>query len=268
MSERALDPALLEPQLYPPLTFSDAEWGPFREACGLHGIEVEPGTRARIEAIYSHLCGVNQWMNLTRITDPLDFLTLHVLDSLTVRGEVESASRPGDLCVDLGSGAGYPGLPLAVWLPDRRWVLVDSRRKKVAFLEQALKLTGCQRASARAFRGREARAAAPDVAGACHVVLARAVGRVEGVLLDASCLLCRAGTLVLMKGPSYAEEERDRALACHDAMGFEQPVERGLELANTGLRRTVVTFRKVREPRQATSPRPAGRGTRRSRRRG
>ena len=263
MNARSLDPARLEPQSYPLLSFNDAEWEWFRQACALHNVEVESGTRERLEAVYSHLCGVNQWMNLTRITDPLGFLKLHVLDSLTVRGEVHRASRADDLCVDLGSGAGYPGLPLAIWLPDRRWVLVDSRSKKAAFLARALELTGCRRAAARAFRGREAQRAAPDLAGACRVVLARAIGRVEGVLVDASCLLRRSGTLILMKGPAYADDERDAALACHDALGFERPVERGFELADTGLRRTVVTFRKVREPRRVTRKQASDRGRRR-----
>lgn len=207
---------------YPALTFSDAAWAWFVQACEEMEITVSPKKRAQVEALYSHLLHVNARMNLTRITEPMDYLKFHLLDSLTVLPDVEKLTRAGHICIDLGSGGGYPGLPLILWLPDRKWVLVDSRQKKVTFLTDAIKLTGCANASARAFRGREAQAAAPDLAGRCAVVLARAVGRAAKLMLEAAPLLKRGGHLIALKGPSYdREERRETARTCGD-LGYEQ----------------------------------------------
>ena len=144
------DPALgsVDPVHHPPRPFPDEAWDWFAARCDALGIAGCQERRARLEALYGHLVGVNRWLNLTTITEPREYLKYHVLDSLTL--EVDSRLRhlsEGAPCVDLGSGGGYPGLPLALWHPQVPWVLVDARRKKAEFLAAAAKL-----ASARAWR--------------------------------------------------------------------------------------------------------------------
>jgi 16S rRNA (guanine527-N7)-methyltransferase len=245
---RELDPELLSPDHYPRLSFPDEAWSWFEHACADIELPVYDTHRDRLEAVYSHLLGVNEWMNLTRITEPLDFLKFHVFDSLTALPVIEDLTEAGDVCVDLGSGGGYPGLPLAIWLPDRRWLLVDSRSKKVAFLKQALTLTPCSSARALAFRGREVRTAAPEFAGRAAVVVARAVGRADKLLPEAVDLLQDGGLLLILKGPSFeASEQRDFVNAC-PAFGFELVQEMRLALDPDDPERILVLAAKTDTP--------------------
>ena len=133
---RAYDPDDFKPERAPHLAFPDDDWQWFRDACADFGIPDPDAHRETLQRLYSHLVHVNAWLNLTRITDARGYLKFHVLDSLSVLSLVTNFTAPGDIVLDLGSGGGYPGLPLMTWLPDRHFVLVDSRPKKVAFLAE------------------------------------------------------------------------------------------------------------------------------------
>lgn len=233
------------PDNYPVVSFSAEAWQWFAEACADLEISLDDGKREALERIYSHLLGVNEWLNLTRHVSKMDFLKAHVFDSLTILNLVESYTEPGDLVLDLGSGGGYPGLPLALWLPDRRWRLVDSRSKKVAFLKEALKLTGCRLAEARAFRGREAATAAPDLCRKCKLMTARAVGKIVDLLPDASALLAMNGVFISMKGSSYPTEEQDALKAALPHSGFTMMDEQCLTLDEGEPERWIVSIAKT-----------------------
>ena len=202
------------------LNFGDEAWTWFLQACADLELTVSDRHRETLERLYSHLVYVNSWMNLTRITDDKDYLKFHVFDSLTVLNLVEQYTQPGDIVLDLGSGGGYPGLPLMTWLPDRHFVLVDSKPKKVMFLSETVRLTDCTRAEARCFRGQEAAHLAPDLHRKCKLVTARAVGRAAQLLQDATALLSVNGIFLCMKGQSYPTEERDEFLRAIPKSGF------------------------------------------------
>ena len=222
------DAADFSPDNYPVIPFEEEAWQWFECACRDIGIEDAADKKEALSRLYSHLMGVNEWLNLTRILSQKDYLKYHVFDSLTVLSLVEAYTEPDELVVDLGSGGGYPGLPLMLWLNDRVWRLVDSRAKKVSFLKEAIKLTGCRRAEARAFRGREAATSAKDMMHKAKLVTARAVGRIVDLLPDASALLARNGIFMVMKGQAYPTEERDETLKALPKAGFtlmeEQPI--------------------------------------------
>jgi 16S rRNA (guanine527-N7)-methyltransferase len=76
----------------------------------------------------------NKAYNLTAITDPARMVSHHLLDSLSICNEFSACAN----CLDVGTGAGLPGIPLAIMLPQSRWTLLDSNGKKTRFVQQAI----------------------------------------------------------------------------------------------------------------------------------
>lgn len=236
------------PDNYPVIQFNEEAWHWFEDACADLEIPLDHAKRDALQRIYSHLLGVNEWLNLTRILAQEDYLKFHVFDSLTVLNLVENYTEPDSVVLDLGSGGGYPGLPLMLWLPDRRWRLVDSRVKKVEFLREAIRLTPCRQAEARAFRGREAASMAPDLYHKCQIVTARAVGRASELLTDAEALLAYNGIFIILKGQAYPTEEREEFLAALPKFGFTLMEEHNIALDDGDPDRWVILAMKTDAP--------------------
>ena len=93
-------------------------------------------SHAQIEQLDAYLCLLFTWnraYNLTAITSPNEMVYLHIIDSLLVRSHLI-----GTHCLDVGTGGGLPGIPLAIVRPDTNWVLLDKNSKKTRFLTQAI----------------------------------------------------------------------------------------------------------------------------------
>ncbi len=215
-------PLDLRPQTYPSLAFPEEEWQWFLQRCEELGLPDPNPRRETFQALYSHLHGVNQWMNLTRLTTPREYLKFSLLDSLTLLPVLDTLCQPHSALVDLGSGGGYPGLPLMTMMPTQDFTLVDSRQKKVDFLNASLPLiprTG--KGAACAFRGREVGRVRPDLLHHGEVVTARAVSKGVELLPDASELLALGGVFLLMKGQSWPLEEGPAFAQACPAFGFD-----------------------------------------------
>jgi 16S rRNA (guanine527-N7)-methyltransferase len=155
----------------------------------------------------------NAAINLTAITDPAEVARRHVADSLTAFDVIRGG--PHASLLDLGSGGGFPGLPLAAALPATRVLLVDSTAKKAAFLEavrQALGLAdhvtvAAGRAEALAPGGAATTSGAGPAEGGHHdVVTARAVGPLDDLVELSLPLLAMGGRLVAWKRGDLAGE--------------------------------------------------------------
>lgn len=99
------------------------------------GIDLSEPDAARLLQLLDELERWNRTYNLTAIRAREDMLTHHLLDSLSVHGDLQ-----GIKVADVGTGAGFPGLPLAVVNPDRRFTLIDSNGKKIRFVEHAVRV--------------------------------------------------------------------------------------------------------------------------------
>ena len=216
----------------------------------------------------------NAAINLTAIRDPADVARRHVCDSLSAVATLTDLARPGAALLDIGSGGGYPGLPLAAALPLGRLGLLDSISKKARFLgvagaAVATVLDGGEgpvpRIEAIAERAEDL-AEEPDQRGAWDIVIARAVGSLAEVIELSMPLTREGGTVVAWK----REEERDglraelrRAGSIIRATGGGRPDVVAIDTPALPGHRLVVVTKERATP--ASYPRPAGVRKRRKR---
>jgi 16S rRNA (guanine527-N7)-methyltransferase len=242
------DPALgsVDPLLHPPVAFAVDDWAWFAARCAALNIELTPQRREKLQAIYGHLIGVNRWLNLTKIVAPREYLKLHILDSLALVADSRMRHlAEGTPCVDLGSGGGYPGLPLAIWYPRIPWVLMDTRKKKAEFLQAACALTGNSLARSLHMRGSEVVGRADDIRRRCQLVTCRAMGQAVEVLQEAAQLLHKSGFCVIYKGPAFAGEEKAVAEKACDELGYRYVSERRVILEDGDPERVMVIYQRV-----------------------
>jgi 16S rRNA (guanine527-N7)-methyltransferase len=140
----------------------------------------------------------------TKVAEPGEALELHIADSL-VGLEVPALAGAGSVA-DVGSGAGFPGLPLAAALPGARVDLVESARRKCALIERLI--AAARLSNARAVPRRAEEWGAGGGAGAYDAVTARAVAPLAVVVEYGAPLLLEGGVLVAWKGGRDREEER------------------------------------------------------------
>jgi 16S rRNA (guanine527-N7)-methyltransferase len=144
----------------------------------------------------------NQRQNLTRLTEPGPFFSGHVLDVVELRKARTSwGESTGAKWIDLGSGAGVPGLLSAALFQDERWVLVEAERRKAEFLERAAAELGLG-ARVRVIHARMEKIREDLGAEAVASKAVGPVGRLYPWLKESSTW----NSLVLFKGPRWAEE--------------------------------------------------------------
>lgn len=181
----------------------------------------------------------NKTTNLTRITSRDEALVLHIEDSLVGLEEVSEA--PEGLYGDLGSGGGFPGVPLAL-ATGRETVLVDSVKKKMAIVQQAVNQLGLGRQIITCSDRIEDLAL--DRPGSFSVLTARALSRLVALLELSSPLLVKGGRLVCYKA-QLSDEEMQEARAVEDLLGMRLVSQRETMLSDGETGRTIVVFEKV-----------------------
>lgn len=207
----------------------------------------------KLEKYRDGILEINKSLNLTRVSDPAEFWDKHVLDSLACVEMKEY--REANRILDLGTGAGFPGVPLAVYSPDKELVLVDSVGKKLKAVEaetDAIGLTNVTFVHGRA----EDLARDPDFRESFDLCVSRAVAALP-VLLEYCLPFIRVGgSLLSYKGPGYREEIDASAKALRK-LGGEIADVRKAELEDGELDHYIVVVRKV-SPTPKTYPRKAG----------
>ena len=195
------------------------------------------------DAVLDTLCGFgyamvkqNEVMNLTGITEDSAVAKLHLLDSLTV---LSTADLAGKTLIDVGCGAGFPGVPLAIASPNAKVTLLDSLGKRMKWLETVLPTLGvaAECVTARAEEAVATRRESYDFA------TSRAVARLN-ILLELTAPYVKVGGAVLAMKGAMAKEELAECKNAISKLGLK--LEEVKEFPIDGASHAVIVLRKVK----------------------
>lgn len=207
---------------------------------GLAQLGLSPDTAPQLERYGQLLTEKNQVMNLTAITDPKDVATLHFLDCASL---LALADFTGKTVADVGSGAGFPGLPLKILCPSIQLTMVDSLGKRVNFLQtvcDALHLTGAEAVHARAEEFAASHRAGFDI------VTSRAVAALPVLAELCLPLVKEGGWFLAMKS---VDSDAEMAAAAHalDILGGRLEKAEDYVIPGTDVRHRLLFIKKVKE---------------------
>ncbi len=217
------------------------------------GRRLPPAALEAYRQHYALLRAHNARAGLTSITDPVEVAIKHYLDSLMV--ELVAPLAPGETLADLGPGAGFPGMVLAIAHPEAQVTLVESSAKRADFLRLAAEELGLGNVTVLGARAEEA-GQDPGQRERFDLVTARAVAALP-VLLEYGLPLVRVGgRFVAMKGPE-TEEEIGQAREALELLGGKLAAIHRLSLPRGLGERTLLLFEKI-APTPARYPRKPG----------
>lgn len=200
-----------------------------RVALGLDALGL-PNDGVRIERLLKFLDLLGKWgkaYNLTAIRDATAAVDLHLLDSLAICPHL-----PGGRILDVGTGAGLPGLPLAIMDEQRQFVLLDSSAKKIRFVQQVILELGLTNAEARLARIEDC-----SDPGGFDAVLARAFASLNDIYRLTRRLLAPGGRILAMKGRVPLEEIQ--------ALGTAEVLVHALAIPGLAVERHLIEIRTV-----------------------
>ena len=180
----------------------------------------------------------NKKLNLTSLEGELEIVVKHFLDSLTPLVHIGM----GSFVMDIGSGAGLPGIPMKITRPDLRLLLLESRGRRVAFLNNVIRLLKLK--NTRAIQQRaESEAFQNIMGGHFDTVVARAFGDTEKILSVGAPYMKPGGRLIVMKGPRWNAQAHPKDFQCGPHRLVRREVVE-LELPALGDRRTLLIYEK------------------------
>ena len=168
---------------------------------GLVHLGLDPELATPLLAYLALLVRWNKTYNLTAVRDPHEMVTKHLLDSLAMHPYVDAIAARGGALADLGTGAGLPGIPLAIVKPGLRVTLVESNGKKARFMREAVRQLGLKDV-----RVAESRIEALAEPGAYDAITARALATLPLIIELGGHLLKTDGELLAMKGVHPVDE--------------------------------------------------------------
>lgn len=190
-------------------------------------------SEAEQQQLVSYLELLRTWnhaFNLTAITDPHDMVYLHLIDSLAAAPFIH-----GKRMLDVGSGAGLPGIPLAVTHPDQHWMVLDKNSKKTRFLTQAAAELHLKNVEAIYSRAEDYKPAQ-----GFDSIVSRAYGTLRLFIESTQHLLNSDGIFIAMKG-KYPQDELD-----HLPEGFEVKSITPVPIEGLAAERHIITMQRKR----------------------
>lgn len=215
-----------------------------KSKCAEIGVNLTDAQCMQFERYYELLIEWNKRINLTRITEPDEVVIKHFVDSLTLLKYCEIPQ--GAKVIDVGTGAGFPGIPLKIARPDIKLTLLDSLNKRLNFLREVCDDIGIQ--SELIHSRAEEGSRKPEYRDSFDVAVSRAVARLN--VLAEYCLpyVKAGGQFVAMKGPDLSQELNEAKNAVNTLGGKVETTEE-FELCGSG--RTIVTIIKERQTPEA-----------------
>lgn len=204
-----------------------------------HGVTLDREALMRLDLYAERLIETNRRFNLTAVTDPDEVTVKHFADSLVLLGKTEFPA--GASLLDVGTGAGFPGLALKLARPDLQVAFLDGTRKKLGFISSVLEETGLAGETLH-LRAEEA-GKLPKYREKFDFVTARAVADMA-VLVEYCLPFVRAGGLFLAMKSAAAEEEVQNAAGAVRLLGGKTEQNLLFDLVENTPRR-IVFVRKI-----------------------
>ena len=211
----------------------------------------------RLKTFAAELTEANKVMNLTAITEPEEIEIKHMVDSLLGGLVINELKEKDDFSlIDVGTGAGFPGLPLKIAFSEGKFTLLDSLNKRITFLDGVIKKLGLQGALAVAARAEDY--ARGEMRESFDFAASRAVARTN-VLLEYLLPMVRDGGYCLLYKSGNYEEELEEAKNALSILGGEIHSVRDFSLPADGGTRSIIVIKKTghtpdRYPRKAGKP--------------
>ena len=183
-----------------------------------------------IEKLEIYLATLKKWnkvYNLTAINEDSEIITKHFFDSLSVNGFIQNSQR----ILDVGTGAGFPGLILALFNPDKSFVLVDGVSKKISFLQEMIGKLNLKNVMAVHIKVEEYK-----VTEQFDIIISRAFAEIKKMIKLTNHLIKVNGKFIAMKGPDVMNELDDLNLTFvnYDVMvPFLQGTRKIIEIKNS-----------------------------------
>ena len=205
----------------------------------------------RFRLYYDFLTEKNAVMNLTAIEGEEDTARLHFLDCAALCSIFNFSEKS---VIDIGTGAGFPGLPLKIISPDISLTLLDSHKKRMDFLEETCRRLGFEDIRCICARAEET---SSEIGGSFDIAVSRAVAR-----LNILCELCLpfvhiGGVFIAMKGPDCGEE-LEEAMSAIRILGGKSPEVKKYTIPGTDIVHSAIIIEKIK-PTPAQYPRQFGR---------
>lgn len=205
------------------------------------GIEL---TEKHIKSLYIYMNELIEWnqrINLTAITDPDEIIIKHFIDSLTINQCIESNKK----IIDIGTGAGFPGLPIGICREDLDILLIDSLNKRINFLNsvcEQINLENVQTCHARV----EEIANNSKYRAKFNYATSRAVAPLNILLEYMLPFVEKGGYCICMKGSNISDEIEDAKKALDLLGGVIEKIDE-FNLPNTDIKRNIIIIKKVKD---------------------
>jgi 16S rRNA (guanine527-N7)-methyltransferase len=212
------------------------------------GVPIEQGNMEKFSIHAVELIRWNQKINLTAITDPMEIAVKHFLDAIA---PIPHISPTGSL-LDIGSGGGFPGIPLKICLPSVSATLLDASRKKINFVKHVIRILALENIYAFHVRAEDF-AKKPEAAHQFDVIISRALSSMTTFAVTAIPFLKKDGVIIAMKGAVSDHDFRMMRTSLNKAPGargtalerYELSVKR-YTLPYLNLNRSMICLKKKR----------------------